>query len=118
MTLDQVNTFCRKLPATSHGVQWGGADVWKVGPWDGGKVFVIARGDAISFKVSDIGWEVLREAKGCRPAPYLASRGMQWIQADLTGGLKAAELRSYLETSHALVAAGLSQKKRKELGLT
>jgi predicted DNA-binding protein (MmcQ/YjbR family) len=118
MTLDQVNTFCRKLPVTAHGVQWGGADVWKVGPWEGGKVFVIARADAISFKVSDIGWEVLREAKGCRPAPYLASRGMQWIQADLTGGLKAAELRSYLETSHALVAAGLSQKKCKELGLT
>ncbi len=117
MTPRQLNAFCRKLPATSHGVQWGGADVWKVGPWDGGKVFVISNGEAASFKVSDIGWEVLREAKGCRPAPYLASRGMKWIQADLSRGLAPVDLRSYLEASHALVAAGLSQKKRKELGL-
>lgn len=118
MTLDQFNAFCRSLPVTAHGVQWGGADVWKVGPWEGGKVFAIARADAASFKVSDIGWEVLREAKGCRPAPYLASRGMKWIQADFKAGLAAKELRSYLETSHALVVSGLSQKKRKELGFT
>jgi len=117
MTLEQLNAFCAGLPASSHGVQWGGADVWKVGAWAGGKVFVIAYEDAASFKVSDIGWEVLREARGCRPAPYLASRGMKWIQADLTGGLKAAEIRLYLKDSHALVAAGLSRKKRMELGL-
>lgn len=117
MTLDQLNAFCGKLSAASHGVQWGGADVWKVGAWDGGKVFVIAHGDAASFKVSEIGWEVLRDARGCRPAPYLASRGMKWIQADLAGGLKAAEIRLYVQDSHALVAAGLSQKKRRELGL-
>lgn len=117
MTLDQLNAFCSRLPASSHGVQWGGADVWKVGAWDGGKVFVVAHADAASFKVSDIGWEVLREARGCRPAPHLASRGMKWIQADLTRGLKTAEIRLYVKDSHALVAAGLSQKKRMELGL-
>ena len=117
MKLAHLNAFCSKLPATSHGVQWGGADVWKVGAWEGGKVFAIAHENATSFKVSDIGWEVLRDATGCRPAPYLASRGMQWIQADLTGGLKPSEIRNYLKDSHTLVAAGLSQKKRKDLGL-
>lgn len=117
MKLAQLNTFCANLPATSHGVQWGGADVWKVGAWEGGKVFAIAHDNATSFKVSDIGWEVLRGAKGCRPAPYLASRGMQWIQADLTGGIKPSEIRDYLKDSHSLVAAGLSKKKRCELGL-
>ena len=117
MKLAQLNTFCANLPATSHGVQWGGADVWKVGAWEGGKVFVVAGETSASFKVSDIGWEVLRDAKGCRPAPYLASRGMLWIQADFTGGLKASEIRNYLKDSHSLVAAGLSQKKRRELGL-
>ncbi len=117
MTYDQFKAFCGSLTAVSHGVQWGGADVWKIGAWEGGKVFVIAGESACSFKVSDIGWEVLRDAKGCRPAPYLASRGMKWIQADLKGGLKAAELRGYVEASHALVAAGLSKKKRAELGL-
>ena len=43
MTRDEFNAFCKGLCATSHVVQWGGADVWKVG----GKVFAIgwAEGD-------------------------------------------------------------------------
>ena len=65
----EFNTFCGRLPATSFVEQWGGAQVWKVG----GKVFAMAwfekgRAPEITFKVSDIGWEVLREAPGCRPA--------------------------------------------------
>jgi predicted DNA-binding protein (MmcQ/YjbR family) len=116
------NAFCGALPATSHGVQWGGADVWKVGPWETGKVFAIGGSDAdgafrMSFKVSDIGWEMLRDARGCRPAPYLASRGMKWIQADGAGGLSRSELESLLAQSHALVAAGFSKRRRIELGL-
>ena len=74
------NTFCSAMPATSHVVQWGNADVWKVGP----KVFAIcgwADGrDAFTFKVSEIAYEVLRDLPGVRPAPYLASRGMKWLQ--------------------------------------
>ena len=42
MTLAEYNAFCAALPATSHVVQWGGADVWKVG----GKVFALGRDDA------------------------------------------------------------------------
>jgi predicted DNA-binding protein (MmcQ/YjbR family) len=122
MNQTQFNDFCGSLRAASHGVQWGGADVWKVGPWATGKVFAIggADGDGLyrmSFKVSEIGWEVLREAPGCRPAPYLASRGMKWIQADGKGGPKLKELRGYLEQSHAIVGAGLSKKRQAELGL-
>ncbi len=37
MTYDEYNAFCAALPATSHVVQWGGSQVWKVG----GKVFAI-----------------------------------------------------------------------------
>lgn len=122
MTLDQYNAFCATLPAAFHAVQWGGADVWKVGTEKTFKVFAVGghegvNGPAVSFKVSEIGWEVLREAEGCRPAPYLASRGMKWIQADLKGGLKAKELKLYLEASHGLVAAGLPKKLQVELGL-
>ena len=31
MTFEEFNDFCSSLPATSHVVQWGGSDVWKVG---------------------------------------------------------------------------------------
>jgi predicted DNA-binding protein (MmcQ/YjbR family) len=117
LTYREFNAFCGSLPATTHVVQWGGAHVWKVG----GKVFAIGGWErdqhpGITFKVSDIGWEMLREAAGCRPAPYLASRGMKWIQ-NYDRGLSKSELKRYLKASHALVAAGLSRKKRAELGL-
>lgn len=118
--MDQIafNTFCQAMPATSHVVQWGGSDVWKVG----GKVFVVAGFDAeegprFSFKVSDLSFEILKEQPGLRPAPYLASRGMTWIQHYAEPGLSDEDLKVYLAESHRIVASGLSQKKQRELGL-
>lgn len=118
MNARAFNAFCRRLPATSHVVQWGGADVWKVG----GKVFALGRWDAageaaITFKVSELAYEILREQPGLRPAPYLASRGLKWIQHYARPGLSDAELKEYLAQAHAIVAAGLSKKTRRALGL-
>ena len=117
MTYDEYNAFCRALPATTYVVQWGGAHVWKVG----GKVFAIGgwREDepSFTFKVSDIAYEMLKNQPGLRPAPYLASRGLTWIQHFAHPGLSDRELRQYIRSSHALVSRGLSKKKRTELGL-
>lgn len=117
MTRDEFNRFCAGLPATSHVVQWGGADVWKVG----GKVFAICGwndgADAFTFKVSKIAFEVLQDSPGIRPAPYLAARGMSWLQHYAAPGLSDAELRRHIALSHQMVAAGLTKKKRAELGL-
>lgn len=117
MTYAEYNAFCRKLPATTHVVQWGGAQVWKVG----GKVFAIGGWHedhpAFTFKVNEVAWEMLKEQPGCRPAPYLASRGLKWIQHYAAPGLSDAALKDYIRQSHALVAAGLSKKKRIALGL-
>jgi predicted DNA-binding protein (MmcQ/YjbR family) len=119
MNRREYNAFCRSLKATSHVVQWGGAHVWKVGD----KVFAIAGFDDgdephITFKVSDIGYEVLKEQPGLRPAPYLASRGMTWIQHHAKPGLSDRELKDYLRASHRIVAQGLSKRQQKALGLT
>jgi len=117
MTYEEFNAFCRALPATAHVVQWGGADVWKVG----GKVFAIGGWDgdepSFVFKVSDLSYEILKEQPGLRPAPYLASRGLKWIQHYAKPGLSDGNLRDYIRQSHAIVAQGLSKKKRLELGL-
>jgi len=117
MTYDEYNTFCATLPATSHVVQWGGADVWKVG----GKVFAIGGWDgetaAFTFKVSPLSFEILKAAPGLRPAPYLASRGLSWIQHYAKLGLSDEELQDYIRQSHRLVALGLSRRSRRELGL-
>jgi len=117
MTCEELDAFCRALPATTFVVQWGGSHVWKVG----GKVFVIAGGEddapRFSFKVSDIAYEMLKQQPGLRPAPYLASRGMKWIQHFARPGLSDTALRDYIRQSHAIVARGLSRKRRIELGL-
>lgn len=117
MTYDEFNTFCDSLPATTHVVQWGGSHVWKVG----GKVFAIGGwGDgqpAYTFKTSDLSFEILKEQPGLRPAPYLASRGLKWIQNYAEPGLDEADLKLYLTESHRIVSAGLSKKKQRELGL-
>lgn len=117
MTYDEFNTFCRGLPVTTHVVQWGGSDVWKVG----GKVFAIGGwGDnlpAYTFKTSEIAFELLREQPGLRPAPYLASRGMKWIQHYGRPGLLDEDLKLYLQESHRIVSLGLTKKKQRALGL-
>ncbi|MEL6297732.1 MAG: MmcQ/YjbR family DNA-binding protein [Pseudomonadota bacterium] len=119
MTAEDFNRFCGSFAATSHVVQWGGANVWKVG----GKVFAVGGWQdagaplAVTFKCSEMGYEILRDTPGCRPAPYLASRGMKWIQRYEASGIDDAGLRDYVSESYRLVALGLSKKKRIELGI-
>lgn len=118
MTYDEFNAFCQSLKATTHVVQWGGSDVWKVG----GKVFAIGGWDDgerawFTFKVSKIAYEMLKEQPGLRPAPYLASRGMSWIQHYGEPGLSDANLKDYLKESHRIVSLGLTKKLQRELNL-
>jgi predicted DNA-binding protein (MmcQ/YjbR family) len=88
----------------------------------GGKVFAIGGWEkrkypGITFKVSEISYEILQEQDGLRPAPYLASRGMKWIQNYAEPGLSDDDLKAYLSESHRIVSLGLTKKKQKELGL-
>ena len=118
MDYDQFNQFCDALPATTHVVQWGGSHVWKVG----GKVFAIGGwtrdGDpGFTFKVSDLNFQVLSDEPGFRPAPYMASRGLKWIQRYRDDACNDEALGYYLSESHRIVSQGLSRKKQRELGL-
>lgn len=117
MTRNEFNTFCAGLRVTTHVVQWGNADVWKVG----GKVFAICGwhdGEAaFTFKVSDIAYEVLQDEPGIRPAPYLASRGMKWLQVYEERGMTDATLRDHIVMSYDMVVEKLTKKLRAELGL-
>ena len=117
MTREAFNTFCASLKSTHHVVQWGNADVWKVGP----KVFAICGWnegrDAFTFKASDIAYEVLQDQPGIRPAPYLASRGMKWLQVYDTPGLSDDALQEHIVASYDMVVQKLTKKMRTELGL-
>ena len=117
MTRDELNNFCAALPQTTHVVQWGNADVYKVG----GKVFAVIgmgeSGSSVTFKTSDLAFEVLSDSPGLRPAPYMASRGLKWIQHYDKPGLSDESLRDHIRASYDMVIAGLTKKKCAELGL-
>ncbi len=118
MNYDEFNQFCGSFKATSHVVQWGNSDVWKVGS----KVFAIGgwgenEQAAFIFKVSDLNYDFLSDCDGYRPAPYFANRGMKWIQQTETSGKLDEDLKYYLSESYRIVAAGLSKRKQAELGI-
>lgn len=116
MTLTEYNRFCRSLPHTNTIVQWGEAHVWKVAT----KVFALARdqdGFKVSFKCSRFSYDLLKTQKGLRPAPYLASRGMPWIQYMSGESMDDAALKDYLRESYRLASLNLTKKVQRELGL-
>jgi predicted DNA-binding protein (MmcQ/YjbR family) len=124
MTLDEYNAFCAGLARTSHVVQWGGAHLWKLGKSakSVGKVFAIAGWGggadlAVTFKCSAMSYDLLAGQPGLRPAPYLASRAMTWIQRVSPESMDDVTLKGYLKESHRLVCLSLSKRVRRELGL-
>ena len=70
----------------------------------------------MTFKCSETSFAVLKDLPGLRPAPYLASRGLTWMQRTDRRTLGDAELKDYLRHSYALAVAALPAKRRRELG--
>lgn len=87
MTYDEFDAYCGSLSGTSLVIQWGNSRVWKVGA----KVFVIA--------------------------PYMASRGMKWVQLYDPSQFADDELIALIQSSYQIVAKGLTKKQREELGV-
>ena len=71
----------------------------------------------VTFKVGEIAFEILSEVEGCRPAPYLASRGMKWIQRTGDGYMSDEDLKTYIKDSYALVSKNLTKKNKKNWAL-
>ena len=118
MSVDEFNRFCRSLPHTQHVAQWGGTHVWKVA----GKVFAVGGWNevealSVSFNCSKVSFEMLKDEPGLRPAPYLASRGMTWIQRTGPQSMSDAALKAAVKESHRIVSLGLPKKRQAELGL-
>ncbi|WP_426443322.1 MmcQ/YjbR family DNA-binding protein [Bradyrhizobium genosp. P] len=109
-------THCLHLPATTKVVQWEGTSVFKVGD----KMFALSggfieRSGGFMFKTSTMAFQLLIEQGFARPAPYLARA--KWVQLVGNSALPDAELKAYLDQAHALIAAKLTRKSRKALGL-
>jgi predicted DNA-binding protein (MmcQ/YjbR family) len=115
MTPEAFDKACLALPGATLSIQWGDDHVFKIG----GKMFAV-RGNAvpkggISFKVSDVAFEVLTETGRAIPAPYLARA--KWVRFEDLSELDSGEVADWLKTAHGLIASKLTRKLRAELGL-
>lgn len=104
------------LPGATEDVKWGADLVYSIG----GRmfcVFLLAGGRTVScsFKVDDDRFLELTDVPGVVPAPYLARA--HWVQVGRGHGLAQADLDALLRRSHALVAARLTKKLQRELGV-
>ncbi|WP_420478888.1 MmcQ/YjbR family DNA-binding protein [Brevundimonas sp. FT23028] len=108
-----IGKVCLALPGATLDHPFGDDhDAYRVG----GKMFVIVGGEGgVSFKVSDIAWEVLTEEGRARPAPYLARA--KWVNLPDPSAWPADELAAHFAIAHSLIAAKLTRKLRAELGL-
>ncbi|MBL8519717.1 MAG: MmcQ/YjbR family DNA-binding protein [Betaproteobacteria bacterium] len=111
-----LHKYCLSLTAATYDVKWEVDGVYSVG----GKMFAVAFADKegrvqVSFKVDDDLFLQYTDRAGFIPAPYLARA--KWVQVQDTRKVPAAELKSLLARSHALVAGKLTVKLRRALGL-
>ncbi|WP_343699443.1 MmcQ/YjbR family DNA-binding protein [Caulobacter sp.] len=116
MTPEAFDKACLGLPGATLSVQWGDDHVFKVG----GKMFAVrgtgvTLGGGISFKASDVAFEVLTESGRAAPAPYLARA--KWVHFPDLAELDADAVTDWVRTAHGLIAAKLTKKARAELGL-
>jgi len=109
----EVGKVCLAWPGVTLDHPFGDDhDAYKVG----GKMFAIVGGmGGLSFKVSDIAFEVLTEDGRARPAPYLARA--KWVHLDDPADWPDNDLAEHLATAHGIVAAKLTKKARAALGL-
>ena len=108
-----VGKVCLALPGTTLDHPFGDDhDAYKVG----GKMFaMVGATGGISFKVSDIAFEVLTGEGRARPAPYLARA--KWVNLPDPAAWPEDELAEHFAIAHSIIAAKLTKKQRTELGL-
>ena len=122
MTGEEFDAACRALPGVTRLLAQkllqtvpGVGARFAIGFFSG-RIFAVANpSGGVMFKVTDIAFEALTESGQARPAPYLARA--KWVAFDDLSALEADEVRDWLATAHALVAAKLTRAQRAEIGL-
>ncbi|CAN5175707.1 MmcQ/YjbR family DNA-binding protein [soil metagenome] len=111
-----IGKVCLALPGVTLDHPFGDHhDAYRIG----GKMFVmVGESGGVSFKVSDIAYEVLTETGRARPAPYLARA--KWVNIEDPEDAPDwtdEDLADHFRTAHAIVASRLTRKVRAGLGL-
>jgi predicted DNA-binding protein (MmcQ/YjbR family) len=115
VTFERFHAAAMALPAATLDVKWGADRIYSVA----GKMFAAAGREGepeprYAMKASDASFEQLTEEGVAEPAPYLARA--RWVSFK-EGGVTDDQLLAYLRQAHALIAARLSAKARREFGI-
>lgn len=116
MNATQLRTLCESWPGVSFDTKWGDDFVASVD----GKMFAICRArdsepNPLYFKVPDERFLELTDQPGIEPAPYLARA--KWVMLPDARAFGPAWLQDAIRTAYERVAARLSKKRQRELGL-
>ena len=108
-----IGKVCLALPGATLDHPFGDHhDAYRIG----GKMFVmVGEQGGVSFKVSDIAYEILTETGKARPAPYLARA--KWVNLPDPNAWDDEELADHFAIGHRIVSEKLTKKARAELGL-
>ncbi len=115
---DQFERFILDLPSVTLVHQWGNASVGKVGD----KIFALFSiwNDSdewhVSFKCSDLSFDMLPNLEGITKAKYLARA--KWVDVSPNSELTLDDVGAYIVEAHRLIACKLTKVKKAELGLT
>ena len=112
MTPKQVEAAALALPGATLSIQWGDDRIYKVG----GKMFAGMGGGkapALSFKCTDLSYEMLIQRAGIVPAPYMARA--KWVQLTKLSAMEGDELKKRLAEAHRLIVEKLPKKLRDTL---
>lgn len=110
MKLKALEAYALSLPGAVLDFPFGPQDrVYKVG----GKMFALASSGArgaghVSFKCSDLSFELLTKRKGLIAAPYL--QRAKWVYLEDLAAMDDGELKARLAEAHRIIVEKLPKK--------
>jgi predicted DNA-binding protein (MmcQ/YjbR family) len=114
MNIEQLQKFCKSLPAVTEDIKWGNDLCFMIG----NKMFCVAGLTpplTVSLKVKDEEFEELINTEDIISAPYVGR--YKWILVQNADRLNKKEWEHYIKQSYELVKAQLPKKVLKELDL-
>jgi predicted DNA-binding protein (MmcQ/YjbR family) len=110
MTIEDVQTICKKLDNVTVDIKWGHDLCFNIG----GKMFFVTDVDNVptsaSFKTDEETFNTLIEREGFKPAPYLARH--KWVYVDDINRLSKKEWQHFIAQSYELIKAKLPKNKK------
>jgi predicted DNA-binding protein (MmcQ/YjbR family) len=113
MTIEDIKSICKKLPAVTEDVKWEADLCFCIGA----KIFCVTglkeTPATVSFKVTDEEFEEVSARPGFRPAHYVAR--YKWVTVEDIRKISKKELEKFIKQSYELVKAKLPKKLREQL---